>query len=52
MTTNVWADITIKVLADSIDIAETIIYDAAEQMADLYPKQIKIEEINLSEDLL
>lgn len=42
-----WADITVKVIADSVDEAQAILYDSSEQMTSIYEGQMKVQEVNV-----
>lgn len=45
-----WADITVKIVADSLDEAEAIQYNSAQQMTAIYDGQIKLKEINVDSE--
>jgi hypothetical protein len=46
-----WADITVKVTANTLDEAEAILYDTAHQAAQIYEGQIAVKEINVEDEV-
>lgn len=42
-----WADVTVKVQADTLDEADAILYDSVYQMTSIYDDQIKIVGIEV-----
>ena len=46
-----WADITVKVVAEDVAEAESILYDSSEQMTSTCEWWMKVQEINVDSEI-